>query len=489
MNVPAPTEEALPLATTCSCGHCDVAVHPPTARDWPSWLKPSAVALAILIWMIATALEYLGRAPIYLPLFYLTTALLAGIPTLRQAARSILKLRADMYLLMTLAVIGASYLGDFAEASMVLILFAIAEWLEARSSERANHAVQSLMESAPQMARVLEPEGTTFEMAADRVPHGLPILVRPGERIPVDGAIRDGASHVDASMLTGESLPAAVGVGDRVLAGSLNAEGVLTIVTDHAGGETAMGRMIARLREAQASRAPVARAVDRFAAWYTPMVIAAAALMALLPPLLGGGDWGVWLYRACVTLAIGCPCALVIATPVTIVAALTRAARDGVLIKGAAHLENLARVDTVILDKTGTLTEGHPVLSGIHPTEDVSETELLSLAAGLSAQSPHPLLASLPKELSARNLTPASGWSSVTLDPGLGIRATREGVPYFLGNERLLKSGDMVPPKTSEGDSDSSIWLAQGGRILGRLSFHDPLRSEIAPAQIGRAHV
>ena len=293
------------------------------------------------------------------------TALLHLAPKALTALRF---MRADMNLLMGIAVVGAVVLGEYAEAATVGFLFLVSLLMESWNLERARRSVSSLLSLTPPTARVRCPcDGDLSDKPVERVTPGSVIIVRPGERLPLDGEIIEGETLVDQSPMTGESVPVAVGVGDAVLAGTINQSGEIAVKVTCAARDTMIARMLRMIEEARNRRAPAEQWVDGFARYYTPAMMALALGIATLPPLLAGGVWSEWIYRALVVLVIACPCALVISTPVAITAALSSAARRGVLIKGGLYLEQMAVIKGIAFDKTGTLTQGRPEVTSVSP--------------------------------------------------------------------------------------------------------------------------
>jgi Cd2+/Zn2+-exporting ATPase len=291
---------------------------------------------------------------------YVVAILAGGWHIAPRALAAVRRLRPDMNLLMTIAVIGAAAIGEWFEAAVVTFLFAFSLALESWSVGRARRAVEALMAIAPSTARVLSADGSTREVKAEDVTVGTMILVKPGDRIPLDGTVRKGTSHVNQAPITGESMPVEKAPPADVFAGTVNGDGALEVEVTRLVGETTLAQIIRMVEEAQSRRAPSEQWVDRFAQIYTPVVFGAAILIAVVPPLLGAGEFGAWFYRALVLLVIGCPCALVISTPVSIVASLAAAAKAGVLVKGGTFIEAPAKLRVVALDKTGTLTRGEP---------------------------------------------------------------------------------------------------------------------------------
>ncbi len=369
--------------------------------------------------------------------------LVGGAPVFRQALNEVWRARMlGIDTLMVIAVSGAMLIGQWSEAAIVVVLFSLGEALESYATERSRGALESLLDLAPPTALVLRPDGTTDPLPVEAVPVGARVLVRPGDRIAVDGIVRAGRSAVDQAAITGESVPVDKAAGDEVYAGTINTSGALEVEVTRRAVDSTLSRMIALVQEAQARQAPVQRFVDRFARVYTPAVTLIAALIAGVPPLLWGqpfwGDNG-WLMRALQLLVIACPCALVISTPVSVVSALTHAARRGVLIKGGQTLERLGEVTLFAFDKTGTLTEGKPVATDILKVCEDADCMRngLQLAAAVEAQSSHPLARALVAEAQAQALTPLPALD-VTVLEGHGVtgrvngeRVTVASHPYF----------------------------------------------------------
>ena len=351
----------------------------------------------------------------------------------------------DMNFLMTLAAAGALIIGEWGEAAASMFLFAVAQHLEAASMDRARRAIRALMDLSPAEATVIR-DGVEVRIPAADVRVGETVVVRPGEKIPVDGRVLAGVSEVDQSPITGESVPVLKEPGAEVFAGTLNGDGALEVLAEKPAEDTTLARIIHAVEEAQATRAPSQAFVDRFARVYTPAVVAIAALLAVAPPLAAGAAWGEWFYRALVLLVVACPCALVISTPVTIVSALAGAARDGILIKGGLHLENAGRARVVALDKTGTLTEGRPAVVDVVAFDGTASSELLALAAAAEARSTHPVAHAILRRAEEQGCAVPSATDAVTI-PGKGHRARVGDVEVLVGSERLFEElgVDLAP--------------------------------------------
>jgi len=414
----------------------------------------------------------------------------------------------DINVLMTLAVIGALAIGDWLEGATVIVLFSLANLLESLSMERARRSIKALMDLKPPTARVRR-DGVERELPVGEVAVGEVVSVRPGERIPLDGTVTEGASAVDQSSITGESMPVDKGVGDALYGGTINGQGYLELRVSRPAADTALARIIHGVEEAQSRKAPSQSFVDRFARVYTPAVVLAAILLAVLPPLVLGQPWGVWFYRALVLLVVACPCALVISTPVTIVSGLAWATREGILIKGGVSLENLAAIPVFAFDKTGTLTEGRPRVSGVHAlaqgagdaqraasAQAAAETEVLLAAAAVEARSEHPLAGAILAHARERGLAPPEAGEFQSL-PGRGASAVLDGRRLFVGNHRLFEElGWCSPPVEAllerlESEGQTAVLVGRDGQVLGAVSVADRPRRDArqALAELKRAGV
>jgi Cd2+/Zn2+-exporting ATPase len=407
----------------------------------------------------------------------LAAVALGGRETLRKGFQALVHRRLTMSLLMSVAVIGAALIGQWPEAAVVIWLFGLAELIEALSLERARHAIRALVELAPETARRREGD-SWVEVATDTVELGASILVRPGERVPLDGVVAAGSSTVDQAPITGESVPVSKATGDLVFAGTINQRGSLEVTVTAAKGSGTLDRIAASIQEAQAQRANAQRFVDRFASIYTPIVFVVAIVVAVVPPLVDAGSFRDWLYRALVLLVLACPCALVISTPVTVVAGLGGAARRGILIKGGVHLENARRLRTVALDKTGTLTVGRPQLIDLVNLSDRPDDELLQIAASIEAHSEHPVAHAIAAAHTGARLTV----SDVEAIPGRGIVATVDGRIHRLGNHSLVEHAGVCTPELEarlaafESEAKTAIVLLDHTGPLAILTVADEVK-------------
>jgi len=409
--------------------------------------------------LLVTALSvgWLGGAEWLSRLLLVLSMAVGGYPLARAAWVSITEAHTlDMNVLMVVAAVGAMAIGEYAEGAVTLFLFSVGESLESATSDRARNAIRSLMELAPQEAAV-EREGGSVVVAVGDLRTGERVLVRPGERFPVDGVVLEGHSAANQAPITGESMPVEKGVGDDVFAGTINGSGALVVRVTRLAADSTIARVMRMVEEAQSEKAPAQRMVDRFAAVYTPVVFGIAVLVAAVPSLAGLGPVGVWVYRALVLLVIACPCALVISTPVTIVSALARGARSGVLIKGGRHLEALASLQVVAFDKTGTLTAGEPYVVGgsceLHPEGPqacANCRDLLAKAAALEERSEHALARAVTRRAAEQGLAGRySAGESAVAHAGLGISGVVGGHVVTAGN--LAFSEENGNGRVSEG--------------------------------------
>ena len=423
----------------------------------------------------------------WLPRLMYTIAIVCGAWFVAPKAWFALRrLRPDMNLLMTIAVIGAVLIGEWFEAATVSFLFALSLALEAWSVARARRAVEALMALSPSIVRVLE-DGHVVERAPADVVVGTPFSIRPGDKVPLDGRVIRGTSEVNQAPITGESVPVLKQAGDAVFAGTINGHGALEVESTKPAADTTLAHIVRLVGEAQHQRAPSEMWVERFARVYTPTVSVAAIAVAVAPSLLFAASWSDWTYRALVLLVIGCPCALVISTPVTIVAAIASAARNGILIKGGVFVEAPARLRAIALDKTGALTAGRPVVTEVLPLADHSEAQLLSRAAGLEAQTDHPLARAIVEHARSRNL-PLGVVSDFQVMPGKGARGRIDGHDYWLGSHRYLEERAQETPELHEALEQRSasgqtvVIVGTDDHVCGLISLADAIRPESADA-------
>jgi Cd2+/Zn2+-exporting ATPase len=426
-------------------------------------------------------------------LLFAAATITGSVLILPHALESIRKFRLDMNVLMTVAVAGAWFIGEGVEGAAVVFLFALAELLESWSVSRARRAIKSLLALTPETAWRKRTGADAEEVPSAEVKPGEIILVRSGQRVPLDGEVAVGQSAINQAPITGESVPVDKKPGDPVFAGTINGEGSLEVRVTKAAGDSTLARIIKLVEEAEEQKAPTQRFVDKFARIYTPAVFVLAVLVAVLPPLMGWGAWSMWGYRALVLLVIACPCALVIATPVSIVSGLTALARRGVLIKGGAFLEAVGKLRALAVDKTGTITQGRPQVAEVIPWGGTTEEDVLRWAAAIDTHSTHPLAEAVTAAAKAGNIafTPADNYHSKT---GRGAEAVIGGHPHFIGNHKMAHELGVCSLEVEarlaeiEGRGQSLAVLGHtphegcAGKVLGILAIGDIMRPEIPEA-------
>ena len=469
-------------------GEVQSAQAAPAAAPQASWGPLALGGLAAL----GAELSHWAGTPEWLPAVLALGAIAGcGLDTYRKGWTALRAGQLNINALMSIAVTGAALLRQWPEAAMVMVLFTLAERIEDRSLDRARDAVRGLLQLTPERATVAQADGSWADRPAREIAVGQVVRVKPGERIALDGIVTAGQSAVDQAPITGESLPVEKAAGDPVFAGTINASGSLEFRVTAGADDSTLARIVRTVQEARGARAPAQRFVDRFAAIYTPAVFAGALAVALVPPLLLGGGWHDWVYRALVLLVIACPCALVIATPVTIVSGLAAAARHGILIKGGVHLEAGRKLAWLALDKTGTLTRGRPALTDSIVLE-AAGGQALRIAFSLAVRSDHPVSRAIAEAPGHAGLEPleVDGFQAI---PGRGVRGRVGGTGYQLGNHRLIHDlgvcSDELEARLDrlEGAGRTAILLTDGERVLALFAVADPVR-EGSRAAIAELH-
>jgi Zn2+/Cd2+-exporting ATPase len=404
----------------------------------PFWKKHSTVIASVVFLLIGWLSGYLyGEGTLTSVLAYAASILIGGYRLFITGLKNLLRFQFDMKTLMTIAVIGAAFIGEWGEGATVVILFAISEALETYSMDKARQSIRSLMDIAPKEA-LIRRGNKEMMIQVDEVEVGDIMIVKPGQKIAMDGIVVKGNSSVNQATITGESVPLAKSIDDEVFAGTLNEEGLLEVkVTKHVD-DTTIAKIIHLVEEAQAERAPSQAFVDKFAKYYTPVIMLIALGVAVVPPLFGA-DWNTWIYQGLAVLVVGCPCALVVSTPVSIVTAIGNAAKNGVLIKGGIYLEEMGSIKAIAFDKTGTLTKGVPVVTDYLPQNGATD-ELFKMIAALENGSQHPLASAIMKKAEEKNLdyqnVEISDFSSIT---GKGIKGKIYGETYYVGSPNLFE--------------------------------------------------
>ena len=410
--------------------------------------------------------------------------ILSGSPTFKKGWLGLRTKAININSLMLIAIIGAVFIGAWPEASMVTVLFALAERIERYSLDKARLAIRSLMQIAPDAARIKQDNGSWQTVPVEQVHLGAVFKVKPGERIPLDGVVVLGKSTVNQAPITGESMPVSKEIDDTVFAGTLNEYGTLEIKVMKAAGETLLAKIAKTIEQAQTERAPTQRFVDTFAQYYTPIMVIIAILVALIPPLVFGYPFYDWLYKALTLLVIACPCALVISTPVTVVSGLASAAKHGLLIKGGSYLETGHLLKLIALDKTGTLTEGKPVVTDfIVHDQSRTKKELLLIAASLDSHSEHPVAHALvthwQQEQPNAALLEVDGFTAL---PGRGVKGLFQEELFYIGNHQLAEDNHVCSPeiekelKRLEKEGKTTVILSNDTTVLALFAVADTLR-------------
>ena len=449
------------------------------SKPWWGERRTLEIAASALLWSIAFIIQRTTSVSTPTLALYLASMAMAGYPVARAALVSLKARRADMNVLMSIAALGAIPLGEWEEGSSVLILFAFGLLLQSHAVERTRKAIQGLVQLAPDEANVLRPEGEV-RLSILAIDLNERVIVRPGERIPVDGTVIAGKSEVDQSAITGESMPVEVDGGHDVFAGSLNGSGVLEVNVTKRAAESTISGIVRMVEQAQSTRAPAQAFVDRFAEIYTPAVVFAAILLSTIGTVVTG-DAHHWIFQGLVLLVVACPCALVISTPVALVSAIGSAARRGILFKSGAAVEALASVKTVAFDKTGTLTHGRPEVSRIVPFGQLSGDEVLALAAAVEIRTNHPIARGIVRHAQERTLTLPSVTSSQSVT-GKGASAIVSGRLIEVGSPRA----GAIPADVSkivsalEEAGETAILVSSTGNIIGVIGLIDRPRQVAA---------
>jgi Cd2+/Zn2+-exporting ATPase len=479
---------AAPAASACSpapgaSACCGCSSDPHGHGALPGWPR---IAAALLF---AAGAEAAHWAQYDVPGMLLAVAAiaLAGLGVYRAGLKDLARLRLGIHALMAVAVTGAFLIGQWPEAAMVMALYVAAERIEDGAMDRARHAIRSLLDLAPESAEVLQPDGSTVRQNAAQVPLGATLRIAPGARVPLDGTVTRGESAVNQAPITGESQLADKAPGDALYAGSVNQHGELLMQVTAPASGTLLARIVHAVEQAQASRAPTQRFVDRFAAVYTPIVFVLAVLLALLAPAVLGWSWAQAAYQALALLVIACPCALVISTPVTVVSALTAAAQRGVLIKGGSALEAARGLRVIALDKTGTLTTGNPTLVAWEAVGSAAPAHAAAMAWQLASRSDHPVSRAIAQGLAAE-APPTNTVQDLRALPGRGVEGRMDGQRHVLGNLRLVREMQLLTPaleaqlRDHEQQGRSVTLLASDSTVLALFAVADPLRTHAGEA-------
>ncbi|MDD4599944.1 Cadmium-transporting ATPase [bioreactor metagenome] len=462
----------------------------------PNWEMRRAIISGVAL-AIAYGMEKTGSAELFFIPIYVAAMILGGWGNFRKTIHALPRGNFNMSVLMSIAIVGAVAIGHYEEGATVAFLYAISEMLEAWTMERARRSIRQLMDIAPKTATIRE-NGHEVEVPVEKVSVGNIILIRPGEKLAMDGVIIKGQSAINQAAITGEALPIEKSLGDEVFAGTLNTYGALEVEVTKLVKDTTITKIINMVEEAQSRRAPSQAFVEKFAAIYTPVVIALAIGIIIIPPAFLGYEWAPWIYRGLTLLVVACPCALVISTPVAIVSAISAAARQGVLIKGGVYLEEMGSVTAVAFDKTGTLTSGRPVVADVVTLGKNIENDLLILAASIESQSEHPLATAIVKVAQEKELELLSVGHFKAV-PGLGAQGVIQGRMVYIGNTRLFDQLNIETASveqeilTLQAEGKTVMIVSAGGELLGLIAVADQVR-EATPQvihqlkQVGISH-
>jgi Zn2+/Cd2+-exporting ATPase len=468
----------------------------PVGKKKPFWQENANLLLSLA--MIIAAYYFqgaYGEKSMPAILLFLGAIFIGGYTLFKSGIKNLLRLDFDMRALMTVAIIGAAIIGEWSEGAVVVILFAISEVLERYSMDKARASIRSLMDIAPKEALVRR-NGREFNIHVNEIEVGDIMIVKPGEKIAMDGEVTAGCSAVNQAAITGESVPAEKNVGNEVFAGSINGEGLIEVKVTRLVDDSTIAKIIHLVEEAQAEKAPSQAFVDRFAKYYTPIIILVAFLVAILPPLLFNGDWSEWIYQGLAVLVVGCPCALVISTPVSIVTAIGNAAKNGVLVKGGVHLEEMGMLKAVAFDKTGTLTKGVPEVTDFLLLASTDEREFLAKVAALENKSQHPLAAAIVRKAETDAIPfremQVEAFTSVT---GKGLKGLVDGVVYHIGSPNYLEEimAGGIPFTASEkianfqAEGKTVMVVGTESRLLALIAVADEVR-ETSREVVSRLH-
>ena len=379
----------------------------------------------------------------------------------------------DEKFLMAVATLGAFAIREYPEAAAVMLFYQIGEWFQSIAVGKSRKSIAALMDIRPEYAVVLR-EDKEQEVDPEEVEIGEIIVLKPGERIPLDGTVIEGAGSVDTSALTGESLPADKTVGDTVLSGSINLSGVLKVKTSSEYAESTVARILELVENSSEKKARIENFITRFARWYTPLVVISAVLLAVIPPLFLSGSWADWINRALIFLVVSCPCALVVSVPLSFFGGIGGASRDGILVKGANYLEMLSKADTVVFDKTGTLTQGSFAVDAVHPSE-ISAEELLDIAAAAESYSSHPIAESVVSAFAGD--IDRSRIGEIKEIAGMGIEAQVDGKTFFLGNGKLMEKAGAVWHECHL--PGTAIHISEDSSYMGHIIINDQIKPEV----------
>lgn len=464
-------------------------------RSKESFIKRNIALIISLGFILVAVISQLslGEDHFLTKALYILAIIIGGFDLFKEGFSDLIKLDFSMESLMTIAIIGAAFIGEWAEGSIVVILFAISEALERFSMDKARQSIRSLMDIAPKEA-LIRRNNVEQLVSVDKIDIDDIMIIKPGQKIAMDGLVINGHSSVNQAAITGESVPVEKQLDDEVFAGTLNEEGVLEVKVTKKVTDTTIAKIIHLVEEAQGERAPAQAFVDKFAKYYTPFIIIMALLIVVVPPLFFGGDWNKWLYQGLSILVVGCPCSLVISTPVSIVSAIGNAAKNGVLVKGGVYLEEIGHLRAIAFDKTGTLTKGKPVVTDFIATSSETDINYLSIISSLESLSQHPLASAILNEADKTNVDYKSiqieDFQSIT---GKGLTGIHQNIRYYIGSPKLFSASVIeetavkVQYRQFQEQGKTAMYFGTDEQILGVIAVADEVRDSSA-AVISELH-
>ncbi|HAK9897214.1 TPA: cadmium-translocating P-type ATPase [Listeria monocytogenes] len=464
-------------------------------RSKESFIKRNIALIISLGFILVAVISQLslGEDHLLTKALYILAIIIGGFDLFKEGFSDLIKLDFSMESLMTIAIIGAAFIGEWAEGSIVVILFAISEALERFSMDKARQSIRSLMDIAPKEA-LIRRNNVEQLVSVDKIDIDDIMIIKPGQKIAMDGLVINGHSSVNQAAITGESVPVEKQLDDEVFAGTLNEEGVLEVKVTKKVTDTTIAKIIHLVEEAQGERAPAQAFVDKFAKYYTPFIIIMALLIVVVPPLFFGGDWNKWLYQGLSILVVGCPCSLVISTPVSIVSAIGNAAKNGVLVKGGVYLEEIGHLRAIAFDKTGTLTKGKPVVTDFIATSSETDINYLSIISSLESLSQHPLASAILNEADKTNVDYKSiqieDFQSIT---GKGLTGINQNIRYYIGSPKLFSASVIeetavkVQYRQFQEQGKTAMYFGTDEQILGVIAVADEVRDSSA-AVISELH-
>jgi Cd2+/Zn2+-exporting ATPase len=469
--------------------------NPEQVRSKESFIKRNIALIISLGFILVAVISQLslGEDHLLTKALYILAIIIGGYDLFKEGFSDLIKLDFSMESLMTIAIIGAAFIGEWAEGSIVVILFAISEALERFSMDKARQSIRSLMDIAPKEA-LIRRNNVEQLISVDKIDIDDIMIIKPGQKIAMDGLVINGHSSVNQAAITGESVPVEKQLDDEVFAGTLNEEGVLEVKVTKKVTDTTIAKIIHLVEEAQGERAPAQAFVDKFAKYYTPFIIIMALLIVVVPPLFFGGDWNKWLYQGLSILVVGCPCSLVISTPVSIVSAIGNAAKNGVLVKGGVYLEEIGHLRAIAFDKTGTLTKGKPVVTDFIATSSETDINYLSIISSLESLSQHPLASAILNEADKTNVDYKSiqieDFQSIT---GKGLTGIHQNIRYYIGSPKLFSASVIeetavkVQYRQFQEQGKTAMYFGTDEQILGVIAVADEVRDSSA-AVISELH-